>query len=246
MSHPADDDQPLNFGSDLSIEACVENCLEGECCDCDYHRPDPDNSGGQSARAPYQQPHARESLSSVASSGRGPSQPRPIVQPYQPSHPMRYGSASYAERGNPPSYGGYGASFGGHPATYGGYPADQEGHNTNYGGVFIAPQYPPGFTTQASSYPEGAEVTPLQASRGWFRDGAGRLYNGNGEQINEQGEAVQSAASSVPQSSPTSGYSGVGSFRTAPSHRSGSGGGGGGSRASSHHSSHKAKKHKNN
>ncbi|KAI7783525.1 hypothetical protein LA080_011654 [Diaporthe eres] len=237
MSHSSDDDQPLNFGSDISIKACIQNCLDGECCDCDYHPQNPDESGGQPAAAPYQQLTARESLLSVASSGQGPSQPRQIVQQYQPVRPMNYGSASYAGRGSPPDHAGHDASYASHPASEGGY-------LTNYSGVFIAPQHPPGFTTQGSSYQEGRDVTPLQESRGWFRDHAGRLCNGMGEHINERGEVIQPAASSVPHSSPRSGLSGDESGRTAPSHRSGSSSHGSG--AGSHPGHNHGKKHKSN
>ncbi|KAG6354584.1 hypothetical protein INS49_004602 [Diaporthe citri] len=236
MSHSEDNDQPLNFGSDLSIKACIQNCLGGEFCDCDHHRENFDDPGGQPASAPYQQPTAREPLLSVASSAQGPSQPRQIVQQYQPVRPMNYGSNSYAGQGNPRNHAGHGGSYAGHPASEGGY-------LTTYGGVFIAPQHPPGFTTQGSSYQEGRDVTPLQESRGWFRDHAGRLYNGLGEHINERGEVIQPAASSVPQSSPRSGLSGDESGRTAPSHRSDSSAHG--SRAGSHHGHHHGNKQKN-
>lgn len=245
MSHPADDDdddQPLNFGSDLSIKACLANCLDGEFCDCDHHRENVDDSESQPASAPYQQPTARESLLSVATSGQGPSQPRQIAQQYQPMRPMNYGSTSYAGRGNLPNH-GYDGSHAGHPASYDGYPANKGGYPTNHGGVFIAPQHPPGFTTQGSSYQEGREVTPLQESRGWFRDHAGRLCNGQGQHIDDRGEVIQPTASSLPQSSPRSGLSGDESGRAAPSHRSGSSGHG--SRAGSHHGHHHGKKHKN-
>lgn len=245
MSHTEEDDQPLNFGSDLSIKACIENCLDGEFCDCDYHREniDESGSGGQPASAPYQQPTARESLLSVATSGQGPSQPRQIVQQYQPMRPMNYGSTSYAGRGNPRNHGGHDGSYAGYPASYDGHTTNKSGCPAKYGGVFIAPQYPPGFTTQGSSYQEGRDVTPLQESRGWFRDHTGHLCNGLGEHINEQGGVIQPAASSVLQSSPRSGLSGDESGRPTTSHCSGSSEYG--PRAGSGHSHHHGKKHKN-
>lgn len=242
MSQSTDDDEPLNFGSDLSLKACIENCLEGDCCECDYRRQEPDDSEGQPSLAPYHQPTARESLLSIASSGQGPSQPRTIAQQYQPTQPMNYGSASYAGRGNPPNHGGYDGVQAGHPASYGGYRASEGGHYTNYGGVFINRQFPPGFTTQGSSYQEVREVTPFQESRGWFRDHAGRLCNGEGAHINDHGEVIQYASPVAPQSSPASGFSDTGPFRAAQSH--GSGSSGGGSRVGSHHGHHHGKKHK--
>lgn len=240
---PTDEDQPLNFGSDLSIKACMRNCVEGECCDCDHNGPAPDDdSEGQPAFAPYQQPTARESLQSIVSSGQGPSQPRPIVQQYQDTKPMHYGSSSYAGRGNTVSYGPYAESYAGHPQSYAGNPSNQGGYSTNYGGVFIAPQYPQGFTTQGSSYQDAREVTPLQESRGWFRDGTGRLCNGRGEHINDRGEVIQPAASGGPQPPPASEISGDGAFRTVPSHRSDSSGGS--SQTGPHYGHHHGKKHK--
>lgn len=235
MSHPADDDQPLNFGSDLSIKACIGNCLEGECCNCDYHPRQTENLGGQPASAPYQQPTARESLLSIASSGRGPSQPRPIAQQYEENQPMHYGAASYAGQGNPAIHGDYPASYAGHPWSYADYPASEGGYHANYGSMFINPQHPPGFTTQASSYQEVRDITPFQESQGWFRDEAGRLCNSRGQLINDWGDVIQPAESSVPQSSPTAG--------AAPSH--GSGPSGEDSQAVSHQSHHHGKKYKN-
>lgn len=235
MSHPADDDQPLNFGSDLSIKACVRNCLDGECCDCDYHRQQPENSWVQPASAPYQQPTARESLLSIASSGRGPSQPRPIAQQYQENQPMHYGAASYAGRGNPAIPGDHPASYAGHPWTYSDHhPANEGVYDTNYGSMFINPQYPPGFTTQASSYQEVRDITQFQESRGWFRDQTGQLFNARGEHINEWGDVIQPDSSGVPQSSPTAGA--VASHNSGPS--------GEGSQAGSHQGHHHGNKHK--
>lgn len=234
MSNAADD-EPLNFGSDLSVKACIRNCLEGECCDCDYHRKQPEDSGFQPVTAPYQQPTAHESLLSIASSGRGPSQPRPIAQQYQENKPMHYAPASYAGRGNPAIHGDHPASYAGHPWSYSEYPANEGDYRANYGSMFINPQYPPGFTTQASSYQESRDVTPFQESQGWFRDQTGRLFNARGEHINDRGDVIQPTASRIPQSSPTAG--------AAPSHRSAPSGSG--SQAGSHHGHHHGKKHKN-
>lgn len=232
MSHASDDDQPLNFGSDLSIKACLRNCLDGEFCDCDHHRQESDTSAGQTTPGPYQYHTAQQSLQSIASSGRGPSQPRPIVkQQYQPAESMQYDYPSNKGRDQRRNYSGYPASSG------------DPYHDYGTGGIFIAPQYPSGFTTQVSSYAEGTNVTPFQQSLGCFRDGAGRLYNGQGQPVDEYGRVIQPASSSMPQSSRTSGFSDE-SFQTAPSHHSRSTGRG--SEAGSGHSSdlNGRKKHK--
>lgn len=229
MSHSSDDDQPLNFGSDLSVKACLRNCLEGEFCDCDHHRQDSDASEGQRTPGPYQYHTAQQSLQSIASSGRGPSQPRPIVKKqYQSAESMQYDSPSNAGRGQPGIDVVYPTSLGDPHQDYG------------TGGVFIAPQYPSGFTTQVSSYAEGANVTTFQQSLGCFRDGAGRLYNGQGQPVDEYGRVIQPAAASMPQSSRTSGFSDE-SFQTAPSHHSRSSGGGSNAGAG-HSSDHNGKK----
>ncbi|POS77101.1 hypothetical protein DHEL01_v204516 [Diaporthe helianthi] len=226
----SDDDHPINFGSDLSINACVRNCLDGECCDCDDHRrEEPDTQGGQNRSPPapyYQHPTAHQSATSIASSGRGPSQPRPVAKQYQSAQSMQYGTTSdKAARGQaqlePGAYPNPG-------------PTASPLAGSGYGGIFIAGQYPSGFTTPASSYNDaGADVTPFQQSMGYYRDGSGRLHNGQGQPINEQGQvlvldqvaaAASTGASSMPQSSPTSASSDV-SFQTAPSHHSRSTGG---------------------
>lgn len=237
MSNSEEIDQPLNFGSDLSIKACIGNCLQGEYCDCDHHREEqPDTSPGQTTPGPYQNPTAYQSLVSVASSGQGPSQRRPIVQQqqYQSTEPMHYGSGGQ-----------------GRPGIYAGYPTSQGGSHQGYGtggrGVYIAGQFPSGFTTPQSSYNQGAgaSLTPYQQSMGWFRDGGNNLYNGRGEPINEQGQVIQPAASGVPQSYSTSGFSDE-SFQTAPSHHSPPSGGGsyaGSGYSSSHGGKRKHKKH---
>jgi hypothetical protein len=173
---------------------------------------------------------------SVASSGQGPSQRRPIVQQqqYQSTEPMHYGSGGQ-----------------GRPGIYAGYPTSQGGSHQGYGtggrGVYIAGQFPSGFTTPQSSYNQGAgaSLTPYQQSMGWFRDGGNNLYNGRGEPINEQGQVIQPAASGVPQSYSTSGFSDE-SFQTAPSHHSPPSGGGsyaGSGYSSSHGGKRKHKKH---
>lgn len=144
---------------------------------------------------------------------------------------MHYGAASYGGQGNPAIHGDYPASYAGHPWTYADYPAN-EGY---YGSMFINPQHPRGFTTQASSYQEVREITPYQEAQGWFRDEAGRLCNGRGEHINEWGDVIQPATPSIPLSSPAP--------ETAPSHRGGSGGDG--SQDGSHQGYHHGKKYKN-
>lgn len=155
------DDQRLNFGSDLSIKACLMNCKDGECCDCDHH-PRDDSTSGQRQSVGYQPPPSIESLPSLASSGQGPSQPRPIVQQYQPTYPMYYDSFSSGASGFP-----------------------------NYGGVHIAAPYPSGFTTQPSSYPDSSQGNPTHDSLGYFRDGQGRLLNGMGQHIDQFGRIIQ-------------------------------------------------------
>lgn len=216
MSHPEDDDdddQPLNFGSDLSFKACIRNCIDGECCDLDHRRQEPDDPGCHAATA-------RQPLLSAASSGQGPSQPRPMTaRQYRPAQPMSYGSASYTGPGSDH------ISREGHrrPCSNDGYPAGQgHHHRVYYGGVFITPQFPPGFTTQGSSYQEGREVTSFQESLGWFRDGSGRLCNAMGEHINDRGEVIQpAAATGEPQPPPVSGVSDDGCSSPAGSDRPG-------------------------
>lgn len=181
--------------------------MDGECCDLDHPREEPESPTGQHSPAPYQNPTAHEPLLSVASSGRGPSQPRPVADQYQPAQSMQYGSTSKAGPGQ--------------SAPLAGYPGSLSG---SYGGVFIAGQHPSGFTTQASSYNEAADVTPFQQSMGCYRDGAGLLYNSQGQRVDENCQVIQPTASSIPQPSPTSGSSEQ-SFQTAPSHNSRSSGG---------------------
>lgn len=234
----SDDDQPLNFGSDLSVKACIRNCLDGECCDCDHQRQESNTSAGQTSPVPYQHLTAHQSLVSIASSGQGPSQPRPIVKQYQSAQSMQYGTASNAGRGQLGTNAGYHASQGG----------SYQGYGTGGRGVYIAGQHPSGFSTQQSSYNQGAgaNLTPYQQSMGWFRDGTNKLYNGRGEPINEHGQVIHPAASSMPQSSSsTFGFSDE-SFQTAPSHQSPPSGGGsyaGSGYSSSHGGKRKQKKH---
>lgn len=246
MSHPeedGDDDQPLNFGSDLSFKACIRNCIDGECCDLDHRAQEPDDPGGDAATAPHHhQPGAREPLLSIASSGRGPSQPRPVTaRQYLPAQPMSYGSASYAGRRGDPERG---AGQHHDPWSNASYTAGQGRHHTVYhAGVFIAPQFPPGFTTQGSSYQEGREVTPFQESLGWFRDGSGRLCNGLGEHINDRGEVLQPMTPSASRPAATSGVSDDESSHLAKS--DGPGPSGGSRQAFPHHGSHHVRKQQN-
>ncbi|KAL1848677.1 hypothetical protein Daus18300_013547 [Diaporthe australafricana] len=193
-------DQPLNFGSDLSCKACLKNCKDGECCDCDHHRPT-NSTSGQAQSVGYQQLAAAESMHSLASSGQGPSQPPINVQQYQSMDPMYYGSFSPGEGGVP-----------------------------NYGGVHIAAPYPSGFTTQPSSYPDSSQGNPTYDSLGYFRDGAGNLFNGMGQPIDQWGRLLEDPG--TPQVSPAAGSYSGGSFASAKTHRSHSGG----SKASSSHS----------
>ncbi|KAI3393242.1 hypothetical protein diail_4531 [Diaporthe ilicicola] len=211
------DEQPLNFGSDLSLRACWHNCKEGECCECDHHPSEASSGYEQQAYAgTYQQPTARESLQSIASSGRGPSQPRPIVgQQYQSMDAMFYGSPE------------------------GGYPTPQ-----GYGDVDIAAQYPSGFTTQPSSYPDSTQANPTYDRLGYFRDGYGRLMNSMGQYIDEFGNVLPFADSYMPQASPGAASSSTGSggsFATAKTHYSRSSGSNNGS---SHSHKHHDKKEK--
>jgi hypothetical protein len=212
----------IDFGSDLSLKACIGNCLEGECCDCDYHRGEQpagsEAAAGQPPTTPGPHRHltAKQSLQSVASSDQGPSQPRPIVhqQQYHPTDSMQYDLLTSDDAGQEENQPGNSESG------YSGYPGSHHGggpyHHQQYyggghygalgtsGGVHLAPQHPSGFTTQASSYDPGAgaDITRYQQSMGYYRDGAGQLHNSSGQPIDEQGRVLQllhgSAASAPP------------------------------------------------
>ncbi|KAG8163813.1 hypothetical protein KVR01_005731 [Diaporthe batatas] len=207
---------PINCGQgDCSPKACWHNCGEGECCDCDHH-PKSDTSEGQrtpSLASGYQPLPSQESLQSVDSGGQGPSQPRniPKQQQYRSAEPMKYGTGGE-----------------GQDETHSGSAAPHQGYGTLGTGtedMRIARRYPSGFTSQASTFnsQQGANINAYETSKGYYRNAAGQLCNGQGQPINEitYQTLLQPGPSSIQQSSTPSEVSDK-SFKTAPSHRCGS------------------------